>query len=417
MNLTYPCQKRDHACIWFSHLHVDLLPHFEELAPDSPVRLLINGHQTVWRRMRPGGGRAVRGIRIEAGKDVWKLIDLGSRFTLETVPFSAPVESLESAAQAPLPSDTHDCQTLTGTGPVLFGAYLFVDYSGAEKVEHQRRAIKIAYGEGPIPARLVEGHYDRAALVDYIVERLRLASLRGGRVCLGQDHIFGIPIGLARELGISQLPWRTALGAFLNGEYDADAPAFHDLGRFVCEVNRWLIKHGRKPYFWSATKAEKYNVPGLDPRRGEADECSYRLTDRCRSQSGRGNPKPFNRLGDPGTVGGQSLLGMIRIREVVERCAKERIQLRFWPFDGLDISDPEYDRAHVAVEPYPSAFRPEGIEQTDENDALQTALAIQAADLKGQAGHFFDLNRLRSCDASTVRFEGWIVGHLAGTQR
>jgi hypothetical protein len=221
---------------------------------------------------------------------------------------------------------------------------------------------------------------------------------------------------LARELGISQMPWRTALNSFLDGEYHSTAPAFQDLRQFAPEMNRWLTEQGQKPYFWSATKAEAYQTPGRDPRRGEAEESACRLTDRYRNESRRATPKPFNRLGDPGTVGGQSLLGMARIRELMQRAEQEGIKLRFWPFDGLNISDPEYDGAHVAVEPYPSALRPVGIQQTDANDALYTARAIQEADLKGQASSFFDVSGLRSCDIPIVRFEGWIVGHRLGSQ-
>jgi hypothetical protein len=416
MNLKYACQKRDHACIWFAHLPLELARHFEVLAPDSPVQLLINGSQTVWKRMKPGGGRATPGVRIESGKDVWNIIELGSGFTLEAGPSFVLGESVEASAIALSPAiDSPNARTLTNPSVAMFGAYLFIDYSGAEKVNHQRKAIRIAYGEGSTLASIVEERHDRATLVDFIGDCLRSASRRGVRVCLGQDHTFGIPIGLARELGISQLSWRSALGAFLDGKYDPDAPAFRDLRQFVCAMNRWLMAHGRRPYFWSATKAESYQVPGRDPRRGETDKCSYRLTDRCKSQFGRGDPKPFNRIGDPGTVGGQSILGMLRIRELIERCEQERIQLRFWPFDGLDIFDPEYERAHVAVEPYPSALRPKGVKQTDANDALYTALAVQEADLKGQAGRLFDLSRLRPSDVSVVRLEGWIVGHLVGS--
>jgi hypothetical protein len=108
---------------------------------------------------------------------------------------------------------------------------------------------------------------------------------------------------------------------------------------------------------------------------------------------------------------------MVRIRELINRCKTERIELRFWPFDGLDISGSEYEGAHVFVEPYPSALRPEGVEQTDANDALHTALAIQEADWKGEAASLFDLSRLESNDIPTVLFEGWIVGNIVGARR
>jgi hypothetical protein len=61
-------------------------------------------------------------------------------------------------------------------GEALFGGYLFIDYSGAKKVEHQRKAIRVAYGEATKAADLVEERYDRAALVSFIIEVLRSAT-------------------------------------------------------------------------------------------------------------------------------------------------------------------------------------------------------------------------------------------------
>jgi len=105
-------------------------------------------------------------------------------------------------------------------------------------------------------------------------------------------------------------------------------------------------------------------------------------------------------------VGGQSLLGMVRILELLSSCEQLGVKLRFWPFDGLDIRGSEYDFAHVAIEPYPSAFRPTDIEQTDANDALYTAKAVQEADLDGRVSDLFDLNRIGPSESAKVRFEG-----------
>jgi hypothetical protein len=63
--------KRDHACIWFSHLPTELSRELDWLVPEQSVKLLINGHPTTWARMKPGDGRPTRGIRLEYGKEVW----------------------------------------------------------------------------------------------------------------------------------------------------------------------------------------------------------------------------------------------------------------------------------------------------------------------------------------------------------
>jgi hypothetical protein len=103
---------------------------------------------------------------------------------------------------------------------------------------------------------------------------------------------------------------------------------------------------------------------------------------------------------------------MARLLELMQRCELEGIKLRFWPFDGLDICGPEYNDAHVVVEPFPSSLRPEDVTQTDANDAWHTARAIQLADLTGKGEDLFQLTGLSESDMAAVRFEGWIVGNL-----
>jgi hypothetical protein len=102
---------------------------------------------------------------------------------------------------------------------------------------------------------------------------------------------------------------------------------------------------------------------------------------------------------------------MRSLRELMHRSAEHEIKLRFWPFDGLNIADLEYASAHVVVEPYPTAFRPSNVPQTDADDALYTAKAIQTADVKGQLQKLLDLSSLSERDIEIVRFEGWIVGN------
>lgn len=126
---------------------------------------------------------------------------------------------------------------------------------------------------------------------------------------------------------------------------------------------------------------------------------------------------PFNRLGDPGSVGGQSLLGMGKLRDLMLACEQTGVKLRFWPFDGLDILGPEYTHAHVCVEPYPSALRPAGVPQSDENDALHSAHAVQFADAGGRLWELLDLRALADPDKKTAAFEGWILGSRPNTQR
>ena len=76
-----------------------------------------------------------------------------------------------------------------------------------------------------------------------------------------------------------------------------------------------------------------------DPRE-KGDPTVYRLCERYPSLFGTGNPKPFNRVGDNGSVGGQTLVGLIKILELIEVCDQEGIPVKCWPFDGMDIAFP-----------------------------------------------------------------------------
>jgi hypothetical protein len=297
---------------------------------------------------------------------------------------------------------------------MLFDAYLFADYSGARDRAAQRKAIRLANADGTHSAVLVDRTFTRDELVDEFVLRLREASRRGQRICLGQDHQYGIPIGLGRELGIAHMPWSDALHALCTATYGRNAPPLSDAATFGSKLNRWLELQGQPPYFFSATKGNLYGIPSRNPRVDVAS--TYRLTEMCRPASRFGAPKPFNRLGDNGTVGGQSLVGLIALRNLLVRCAREGIPIGIWPFDGLSILDPAYANAHVLLEPYPTAVREAQVAQTDASDALASANHLQAEDRSESLPQLLDLSGLDAVSREIVRFEGWIVSHVPRPQ-
>jgi len=293
---------------------------------------------------------------------------------------------------------------------MLFNTYLFADYSGARARVGQRNAIRLAHAEDLQSPVILARRLTREELVDAFVDHLREATRRGRRVCFGQDHQYGIPFALGRELGVAHLPWREALEALCAGTYAANAPAFDHASTFAKGLNAWLEAQGRLAYFYSATKSSLYGIPAKNPR--GTDPSLYRLTERCRPSSNAGAPKPFNRVGDNGTVGGQSLVGMVALRQLLSTCARNNIPVAVWPFDGLSIVDPVYSNAHVLLEPYPTAVREAHVKQTDASDALASAASVQNSDREGLLEHLLDLSSLTPLHGRVVRFEGWIASHL-----
>lgn len=283
----------------------------------------------------------------------------------------------------------------------LFDKYLFADYSGASRSSAQRKAIKVGHGVN----QPVKSGFTRLDLLDYVLNELEQSTSRGERVIFGFDHSYGLPIGLAIDLGIESRLWRETLKTFVNGEYGSNAPVFQDdVPDFAKSLNDFLITRNKGPYFWSATKRVLYSLPGADPRGQETSETRYRLTEKTIAGH---NPKPICRLGDPGTVGGQSLYGMLGLHLLLNECVQRDIPVRAWPFDGLNIADAAYHGAHVLVEPYPTALRPSHVPQSDENDAYWTAHAFEERDMAGGLAQSLNLEEWHH-SSETIRFEGWI---------
>jgi len=291
----------------------------------------------------------------------------------------------------------------------LFDHYVFADYSGAMSRSAQRRAIRVAVAHQDKPPFILRGGLTREDLIDELLDQLQAATRAGARVCFGQDHQYGIPIGLAREIGLAGCTWRDALERLCNGTYGETAPKLAHARTFGADFNGWLQRQGGDPYFYSATKHRAYCIPQRNPR--ASDDSVYRLTELCRPISGFGAPKALNRVGDNGSVGGQTLVGLIAIRELLVRAAEAKIPVRCWPFDGLDVISPAYHAAHVLVEPYPSAVRKLDVAQSDIEDALASAQRVQQEDRNGSLAHALDLRDLSEDQKLVVSFEGWIISH------
>jgi len=270
----------------------------------------------------------------------------------------------------------------------------------------------VVEAEGPRPPVPVEARLTRADLTDVTLERLARATQRGQRLLLGYDHQVGMPRGLAIELGLDGSSGQDALRALVAGSYDPDAPAVSNPRVFAPAFNAWCQRRGRPPYFYSAIRAQAWRLPARDPRGREDSPTRYRRCERDgRSPLGRGHPKPLSRVGDNGSVGGQSLLGWVELVRLLDACRSEQIALRTWPLDGLDIDSAIYDGAHVWIEPYPAAVRALDVPYDDLNDALAAALFAQHADRSVAFEDPFDLGPLPPEVEGQIEFEGWIFGY------
>ncbi|NLD50349.1 MAG: hypothetical protein GX660_24685 [Clostridiaceae bacterium] len=371
---------------------------------------MVNNSRTIWARMNDGkDGRPTYGIKIVDGKSAWQMISLGEtcdiRLLQKTNSVPEPrilINRKRSAAKKKV------LPTLTsGSGSALFHSYVFADYSGAADLKGQKKSIKLAYAEANAECQLATETLTRDSLVTKMLGYLRNATAEGKRICFGFDHQFGVPFGLLEEIGLSNLSWREILDTMVEGR---GVPALQHPSIYATQFNDWCIGSGKLPYFYSATKASIYGIPDSDPRKGEVETVT-RLTERCDSIFGSGKPKPFNRVGDNGSVGGQTIMGLIKLRELLNVCKTEGIPVKCWPFDGLDIRSSSYEGSHVLIEPYPAAIRSTGVPYTDANDAIACVQLIQRFDRAGKFADLLDLSCLSDTYKDIVLLEGWIVGH------
>jgi len=149
-----------------------------------------------------------------------------------------------------------------------------------------------------------------------------------------------------------------------------------------------------------------------NPRTEIGNPGVFRLTELCRGVGSSATPKPLSRVGDNGSVGGQSCCGIGHLLEVLQACEQEKVPVAVWPMDGLDIQSPAYAGKHVFAEPYPSAKRDREVKQTDVDDARESVRFLRERDQRAELPAVCDLSTLTPQEARRVQFEGWILAHV-----
>ena len=126
----------------------------------------------------------------------------------------------------------------------------------------------------------------------------------------------------------------------------------------------------------------------------------YRVTERLCER----NPFPFARVGDNGSVGGQTIVGIPHILALLE--SNEGRSVFAWPFDGVDLPA---DVRHVLAEVYPTAMRSPGVPQSDLNDAIACVDWCMKKDAEGSLRQALSLNAFRDFEVETIKREGWYL--------
>jgi hypothetical protein len=273
-----------------------------------------------------------------------------------------------------------------------FDTFLFADYSGAESVSAQKRAIalwRLDDGAGP---RKVPGPFTRDSLREAILESLVDATRRRRRVLFGIDHQWSWPRDLWRVAGLAGFPWRRALARLVEGS--GQRPPLGPPGVFPARFNAFA----GQPVFHCRVRslARRYGVPTRNRWSGD----STRLTERAMPGA-----KPATRLGGVGAVAGQTLHGLAQLHRLLAEAPGAGVRVLAWPFDAL-VDD---GVSHVGAEIYPSFCRGRTEPKSDDADARACCAWAAGADL----ARALDLSDAPAAVRRAARIEGWILGARA----
>ncbi len=294
-----------------------------------------------------------------------------------------------------------------GAGP-LFDAYVMVDWSAAARPCRGADSIwwaLLAWQEGDRALMRRENPATRAAAMAQLADLLGGLADGGKRVLAGFDFPFGYPAGFAGRLGLDeQQAWRgtwTLLDELIDDGDDNGNNRFASAG----QLNR-RIGHDGFP-FWGHPHGHRYD--GLMARKTAPYDDG--LPERRLIEQRLPRAKTVWQLNGNGSVGGQTLMGLPRLRAL---CADARLRgrARVWPFETADMSIGAGDI--VIAEVYPSLV-PHDPEPGQVKDACQVhsiARFLAAADEDGRLAGMIALDdTLTPAEEAAVRSEeGWILG-------
>lgn len=293
----------------------------------------------------------------------------------------------------------------------LFDSYIAVDWSAAAVPRRGRDSIWIAAvrrdDAGRARRTLLENPATRADATDHLIALARAGVKRGARTLIGFDFPFGYPAGTAAALGLAAAggAWRATwdridgllrdgadnannrfdVGATLNAEISGEAFPF-----WGCPAGKsgpMLRAKGRRPH-----------APG-EPAERRLCESRVRTI------------QPVWKLAYTGSVGGQALTGIPRVRRIRDDAAL-RATTRIWPFETGLADDPA--AAVILAELYPSLVDPVALpgRPKDAGQVVATATALAARDADGTLGDLLagDPGLTAEERAAVVGEEAWILG-------
>lgn len=322
----------------------------------------------------------------------------------------------------------------------IFDWYAFADYSGARSPSGQRKHIAWAVDQGSGTG--VTAGITREGLLEAALFLLREAQREGKRMLFGFDHNYGFPQGFYEAaFGEAPADWREVLEGFAasagrfmalkrsgnkpgvqpgsgggTGAGEKEGPGLWNkwLPRdWAREMNERIAETLGRPAgpFWGTLFARRPDASLFGEYMLPSGE-RFLLADRRLAEERFRRLKPAYQIGGIGSVGQQSLYGMLYLRELLRLCREEGIPVHVWPQDGMRIPAD----CHVAVEIYPTlSLLMEGIggPRTDAGDAAACVQWTRRMDREGRLEGVLRQDFTPE-EWGRVRLEGWVLGVTHG---
>lgn len=296
----------------------------------------------------------------------------------------------------------------------LFGAYVILSYSAAEGKKTGESSVWIGVMKRDVRFRLSYEAYNpatRAEAMKTLSAILTELHKRGDRVLLGVDFPLGFPRGTVAKLGLKGTPWQ-ALWDFLAKNVVDKADNTNNRFAVAAKINRLMTDEAYP--FWGGPKsaAQKWLSTLKPDSYGNFPE--FRLTETHLNVPKKVQPKSLWQMHGAGVAGGQAMLGIIALKELL---AEMGDTARLWPlqtgFGALDEAALA-GVSTVIAEVYPPAHEgpAEGIEVKDATQARLSAAALADLDDKSELGTLFGAPAKLSEDEQAIAAteEGWILG-------
>ena len=289
-----------------------------------------------------------------------------------------------------------------------FDAYLMVDWS-ARRTPSPRAPSADAVWVGELGDAGTGARYlrTREAAVAHVRDRLRRHVGASRRVLVGFDFPCGSPRGLAAALGLPGAPWRAVWDELGRTVADDDRNR-NDRFAVAAGLNARIAGPGP---FWgcppsaagphlTATVRGRFGFPVAGLARLRATEAAM-----------PGVQETWKLLGN-GSVGGQALLGIPRVRALRDDPELAAVS-RVWPFEtGLtDRPSPDAGPFVLHAEIWPGIVRvPPDAPIRDEAQVRRMCEWAAGRDRDGTLGALFAPALDPATAAAVVAEEGWILG-------